>query len=109
MTQYEIWWAELPAPIGTRPVLLLSRPDAYDRLSNVIVAQITTKVRGLLIEVPLGEAEGLDRDCVANLDNIHVMSKSLLVDRIGSLGEGRFREVKRALGFSLNINELKGL
>ena len=34
MRQFEIWWANLPAPAGRRPVLLLSRNDAY-RYSRV--------------------------------------------------------------------------
>src|ERR1017187_3092647 len=39
--QFEIWWANLPAPAGRRPVLLLSRHDAYQYLSKFIVAEIT--------------------------------------------------------------------
>jgi len=40
--QFEIWWANLPAPAGRRPVLLLSRNDAYQYLGKFIVAEITT-------------------------------------------------------------------
>ncbi len=29
MKQFEIWWADLPEPVGKRPVLLLSRNDAF--------------------------------------------------------------------------------
>ena len=34
MKQYEIWWAELPEPVGRRPVLLLTR-DAVTTSGNV--------------------------------------------------------------------------
>ena len=44
MRQFEIWWANLPAPAGRRPVLLLSRNDAYHYLSKFIVAE-TVKTR----------------------------------------------------------------
>ena len=72
MRQYEIRWANLPEPIGRRPVLLLTRTPAYEYLVKVIVAEITTTVRGIPQEVPLGQHEGLGRPAVANLDNIHV-------------------------------------
>jgi mRNA interferase MazF len=45
--QYEIWWADLPEPVGRRPVLLLSRSPAYDYLHNVTVVEVTTTVRSI--------------------------------------------------------------
>jgi len=45
--QYEIRWVTLPDPIGRRPVLLLTRTPAYAYLNKVIVAEITTTVRGI--------------------------------------------------------------
>jgi hypothetical protein len=45
--------------------------------------------------------------CVANLDNVHVVLKSALRERIGSLGANRHSEVKRALGYALDWAELK--
>jgi len=41
MRRGEIWWAELPAPGGRRPVLLLSRNEAYVVRQLVTVAPIT--------------------------------------------------------------------
>ncbi len=70
MRQYEIRWAELPEPIGRRPVLLLTRTPAYEYLAKVIVAEITTTLRGIPQEVSLGPREGLGHRSVANLDNI---------------------------------------
>ena len=54
MRQYEIWWANLPRPAGRRPVLLLSRDGAYAFLNKVVAAEITTTIRRIPIEVPLG-------------------------------------------------------
>ena len=54
MRQYEIVWANLPAPIGRRPVLLLTRTAAYPYLNKVIVAEVTSTVRGIPQEVGLG-------------------------------------------------------
>ena len=105
--QYEIWQAHLPEPIGSRPVLLLSRDAAYDYLSRVLVVEITTTVRDIPVEVPLGRAEGLARRSVANCDNLHAVPKARLGERLGALSAARIPEVKRALGFALGWSELK--
>jgi mRNA interferase MazF len=107
MKQYEIRWADLPIPIGRRPVLLLTRSAAYQYLNKVIVAEVTSTVRGIPQELPLGKNEGLRQPCVANMDNIHVVLKSALGDRIGVLHTRREPEIKRALGYALNWPELK--
>jgi mRNA interferase MazF len=107
--QYELRWASLPAPIGRRPVLLLTRTPAFAYLNKVIVAEITTTIRRIPQEVMLGPAEGLARASVANLDNIHVILKSIVGDRIGRVERSREREVKRALGYALDWIELKVL
>jgi mRNA-degrading endonuclease toxin of MazEF toxin-antitoxin module len=109
MTQYELRWANLPDPIGRCPVLLLTRPAAYDYLNKVIVAEVTSTIRGIPEEVPLGTREGLTRTSVANLDNVLVVPTALLGPRIGRLAHSREREVKRALGYALDWAELKVL
>jgi len=107
LRQYEIWWADLPPPVGRRPVLLLSREAAYDYLNRVIVVEVTSTIRNIPVEVLLGRAEGLRRRSVANLDNVHVVPKQRLASRIGALAPKRIHEVKRALGHALAWPELK--
>lgn len=106
MKQYEVWWAALPLPIGTRPVLLLSRDAAYEYLHRVIVAEITRTKRGIPQEVELGTREGLPHPCVASLDNVRTIPKRLLRERVGRLATKRVPEVKRALGHALAWREL---
>ena len=107
MRQYEIWWASLPPPVGRRPVLLLSRDSAYAVLNKVIVAEVTSTVRDIPVEVRLAGREGLSLRSVANLDNVHVVARSDLTAKIGALSASRVREVKRALGYALDWPELK--
>jgi mRNA interferase MazF len=107
MRQYEILWANLPTPMGRRPVLLLTRTSAYPYLNKVIVAEVTSTIRGIPEEVSVGRREGLARPSVVNLDNVHVVPKGLLGDRIGALAPGRQQEVRRALGYALDWPELK--
>ena len=90
-------------------MLLLTRPAAYEYLTKVVVAEVTTRVRGIPQEVALGRDEGLERPSVANLDNLHVVPKGQLGEAIGMLKGPRYREVKRALGYALDWPELKML
>jgi mRNA interferase MazF len=109
LRRHEIWWAELPEPIGRRPVLLLSRDQAYRILTRVTVAEVTTTIRRIPVEVPLGAAEGLARASVANLDNVHAVAVARLRERIGRLASARADEVERALGYALDIPRLKDI
>ena len=106
MKQYELWWASLPQPAGRRPVLLLSRDAAYEYLNKFTVVEITTTIRHIAMEVPLGKAEGLSKPSVANCDNIRTIPRSALVKRIGQLGPARRADAKRAVGHSLGWDEL---
>ena len=106
MKQYEIWWAELPKPAGRRPVLLLSREDAYPILNKFVAAEITATIRHIPIEVPLGPIEGMPTPCVVNCDNLRTISKVHLVERISQLSPKRVHEVKRAVGYALAWEEL---
>ena len=107
MKQYEIRWANLPAPVGRRPVMLLTRTTGYAYLNKVIVGEITPTMRGIPQEVRLGDREGLKQPSVLNLDNVHVIAKERLGARLGALAAEREREVKRAFGYALGWQELK--
>lgn len=108
MKQYEIWWANLPAPAGKRPVLLLSRNHGYEYLNKFIVVEITTTIRSIPVEVMLGPREGLTKRCVANCDNLRTIARSAVGKRIGALHASRHAEVKRAIGYALAWEELIG-
>jgi mRNA-degrading endonuclease toxin of MazEF toxin-antitoxin module len=104
--QYEIWWASLPDPAGTRPVLLLTRDAAYEYVARVIVVEISSRVRGLPQEVELGAREGLARRCVANFDNLNAVPKGALRNRAGRVAAARIPELKSAMGHALAWTEL---
>ena len=106
MRQYEIWWAELPSPIGTRPVLLLTRDGAYAYLNRVLAVEVTSRVRGIPQEVALGAREGMPRPCVASFDNLRAVPKAALRERLGRVGPRRVPELKRAFGHALAWLEL---
>ena len=88
-----------------RPVLLLSRDDAYTVLNKFVAAEIAATVRRIPIEVPLGRAEGLPKPCVVNCDNLRTISKAQLVEKISRIPARRIGEVKRAVGYALGWEE----
>lgn len=96
-----VYWVELETE-GRRPVCVLTRGAAIDRLRNIVVAPITTRIRGIASEVPLGVDDGLPRDCAISLDNLRTVPKSLLTEQITQLGPQRMRQVCRALGASVD-------
>ena len=103
MRRGEVWWAELPDPAGRRPVVLLSRNEAYVVRELVTVAPITRRVRGIPSEVALTPADGLPVRCAANLDTITTIPKRVLTTRIAALAPARVAAVDRALRFALGL------
>ena len=106
MRQFEIWWADFQAPVGRRPVLLISRDDAHDYVSKLIAVEMTSTIRNIASEVLLGEVEGLPRACVANCDNFRMVPRVALTKRIGQVSLERRIKVKRAVGAVLGWREL---
>lgn len=90
--QGQIWWGELPND-KARPYLVLTRQRAIERLAAIMVAPVTTRIRGLVSEIELGDADGMRRACVASLDNVRTVEKAHLTRRVGGLAPGRWHEV----------------
>jgi mRNA interferase MazF len=103
MRRGEIWWAELEAPAGQRPVVLLSRNEAYSVRSLVIVAPVTTRIRHISSEVSLGPSEGMPQECVANLDTITTIPKDCLRSRLTSLSLKKLSEIDAAIHFAMGM------
>jgi mRNA interferase MazF len=68
-----------------RPVLILTRDLVRPHMSRVTVAPITTTIRGLSTEVPVGPANGLEAGCVISCDNIVTVPANALGPQIGAL------------------------
>ncbi len=68
-----------------RPVLVLTREVARPVLRNVTVAPITSRVRGLAVEVPVGIRNGLDQPSAVSCDNVQTIPAEALGRLIGYL------------------------
>lgn len=67
----------------TRPALVLTRQLVRPLLTRVTVIPITTTVRGLSTELPVGTANGLVHDSVVSCENIVTVPTSALGRQIG--------------------------
>ncbi|MBM4334265.1 MAG: type II toxin-antitoxin system PemK/MazF family toxin [Deltaproteobacteria bacterium] len=103
MRRGEVWWAELPLPVGRRPVVLLSRDEAYVVRNAVTVAEVTSTIRGIPVEVELGPEDGLHKKCVVNLDTIVTIRKDLLIERIALLRDEKIDQIDSAIKFALSL------
>lgn len=90
----QVWWADLDK---VRPVVILTRRSVAGRLHRVLVAPVTTTVRGIVAEVPLGAAEGVADGSVANLDNVELLPVGHLLRQAGVVSRGRWPEVCAAM------------
>lgn len=68
-----------------RPALLLTREFMTPHLRQISIAPITSTVRGLSTEVPVGPSNGLDHESVVNCDNITTVPASEVGQTIGYL------------------------
>jgi mRNA interferase MazF len=93
----DIWIYEFRRPDKRRPVLVVSRAEAIPVLHTVMVAPITSTIRGLPNEVVVGTAEGLKHDSAVNLDHIQTVERARLSRYVGRLDGERMRAVCRAI------------
>lgn len=97
----DVWLADVPGD-KRRPVVVLTRNSVLTRLTTILVAPVTTRVREIPTEVPLGPAHGLSRPCVANFDNIAPLPKRVLVRKIGALARDELIAAGRAVRFAID-------
>lgn len=91
----QVWWADLDK---VRPVVVLTRARIAPRLHRVLVAPVTTTVRGISTEVPLGKDEGVKPGSVASLDNVHLLPVDQLLAPAGRVDPARWREFCDGMG-----------
>ena len=94
-----------------RPALVVQNDVNNRRMTNVIVAAITTtKHRSgqptqLLVEFasPVGQQSGLAHDSVVTCENIATLDKSLVRRKLGTLTDEAMKQIDLCLKVSLGI------
>jgi mRNA interferase MazF len=98
----EVWLAQLDK---TRPVIVLTRDPLGRMLHSVVVAPVTSTVRGLSTEVEVGPADGIRRPAVANLDNLQLLARDLLRRRVGRARPETMRQLCAALAIAVDCED----
>ena len=84
-----------------RPVVVMHRNFAGRSLNAVLVAPLTSTMRDIPTAVRLGPEDGLDRECMAALDNLTLLKKDRFKQLAGRLTEDRMEELCRALAVAV--------
>jgi mRNA interferase MazF len=96
----EVWLYERPNR-KPRPVLVLLRSEAIERLNRVLVVPSTTAgARHIPTHVWLDEEDGMREPCALTLDETFAARKDSLTHRITMLGPAKMAEACRALAIA---------
>jgi mRNA interferase MazF len=98
----EVWLADLDK---TRPVIVLTRDPLGRLLHSVVIAPVTSTIRGLSTEVPLGRDDGIRHPSVANLDNVQLLSRDRFRRRIGRVQPASMTALCAALSVAVDCRD----
>lgn len=84
-----------------RPAVVMHRDAAGRILNAILVAPLTTTIRDIPTAVRLGPSDGVDRECVAMLDGLTLLSLDRFVRHVGFLPDERMAELCHALAIAL--------
>jgi mRNA interferase MazF len=100
VTRGEVWLAQVGRK--RRPVVILTRTEVIDVRQLVTVADITTTIRGLSVEVDFDhEGAGINRPSVINCDGLHTIARASLAKRLGSVDNTAMAKVCGAMSYAL--------
>lgn len=114
--QGDVYWVDLGAPSGSGPGLLhphvVVQNDLFNRsnVQTVVVCALTSNLArgGAPGNVTLEEGEaGLSRASIVNITQIFTVDKEDLVERIGTLGPVRLRQVLQGIDLLLEPRNLE--
>ena len=80
-----------------RPVLVLAYPSPDDARALVLVAPLTSQIRGLRGEVDLGHPKWLPKPSVVNIQGLASFDRHKLTRKFGKLTPEQMDAVKAAL------------
>ena len=93
----EVWFADLGLAEKSRPVLVLAVPSEIDSRALVVVAPLTSQLRGMRGEVPLGKPRWLPKVSAVNVQGLASFDHNKLARRMGQLSPDQMNDVKAAL------------
>jgi mRNA interferase MazF len=100
----DVHLCQFAAPDKKRPVVLLTRASILGHLGTVTVAPITSTIRGVVSEVPLGLEDGMKGPCAINLHNIATLPLDRIGKRVCSLREPKIRQLCASMKYALGCD-----
>lgn len=97
----EVWLADLDK---VRPVIIMTRNPMGRYLNALIVAPVTSSIRGVSTEVAVGAEDGIRVPSVANLDNLQLVSRQRLRRRVGAASGATMSALCQALAIAVDCN-----
>jgi mRNA interferase MazF len=97
----QVWLADLDT---RRPVIVLTRDPLGRYLHSVLVAPVTSTVRGLSTEVAVGPDDGVRLASVANLDNLQLVERRALVRHVGDAQRTTMQAICEAASIALGCS-----
>ena len=99
----EVWLVDFGLAAKVRPVVVLSVPHSTNARALVVVAPLTSQLRGLRGEVDIGKPRWLPKRSVVNVQGLASIDHSALEKKLGKLSQEQFEEVKAALRELLDL------
>ncbi len=99
----EVWIADLGMVAKARPVLVLAVPISQDARALVVVVPLTSQIRDMRGEVPLGHVKWLPKESAVNVQGIASFDPSRLERPLGACSHEQMDAVKSALRELLNL------
>lgn len=99
----DVWFADLGMAEKSRPVLVLAVPGDADARSLVVVAPLTSQIRGMRGEVNLGKPRWLSKPSAVNVQGLASFDRHKLSRHMGTLTKAEMNLVKEALRDLLDL------
>ena len=99
----EVWFAELGRVEKSRSVLVLEVPGDHDARALVVVAPLTSQIRGMTGEVNLGKPRWLPMPSAVNVQGLASFDRRKIVRCMGELTPQQMEDVRTGLKTLLNL------
>lgn len=99
----EVWIVDFGTTAKHRPVVVLAYPQPQDARALVIVAPLTSQIRGLRGEVDIGKPKWLPKNSAVNVQGLASIDQNSLERKLGRLPPSPLDYVKDAIRDLLNL------
>ena len=93
----EVWTVDFGTAAKQRPVVILAFPQPQDARALVVVAPLTSQIRGLRGEVELGKPMWLPKPSAVNIQGLASIDQHSLLRKLGKLTPSQLEAVKVAV------------